>query len=333
MKALVTGGTGFVGKPFVRRILQEGWQVTLVTRNKKNASGLGNGSLTVCEADVADKESLHRIALSGDRFDAVFHLAASLDYFGDKQELHRINVAGTRNVLDLAIRNSARRFVYASSIEAVGPVRKKDVPASPAQPCRPISPYGEAKVLAEELVMNTARGRFPAVVLRIGNVYGPGHFSFVVEIAEAILNRSRLLEFLPVYGDRYIQPVHNDDVTEGILAAHRCPASSAIVTLAGEYATVSELFHICADTLGKQVKAREKRRMDEVYLRLRCAYHRHRKHMDFITYLMAGPGRRVHRACSVEETQEVLGFCPQVTLRSGIADTLNWATEAGLLRS
>jgi len=333
MKAFVTGGTGFVGRPFVRRILREGWDVTLVTRNRQNAGALGDGNLTVCEADVADEKAMRRIALRGDRFDAVFHLAASLNYFGSRQELYKTNVQGTRNVLDLAMKTGAKKFVYASSIEAVGPVKRKDVPAPPHQPCRPISPYGEAKALAEQLVISAARRHFPAVVLRIGNVYGRGHFSFIVDIAEAILSRNRLLEFLPVYGDRYIHPVHNDDVTEGILAAHRCIAHAPTVTLAGEYATISELFRICADSLGKQVRIRERKRIDEVYLRLRCAYHRHRRHMDFITYLMAGPGKRVHRACSMDETRDVLGFTPQVSLKRGIADTLNWAREAGLLSS
>ena len=331
VRALVTGGTGFVGGPFVDRILQDGWHVTLVTRNGKNARKLTGGNLTVCEADVSDEGAMHRIAKTKQVFDVVFHLAASLDYFGEREALYRTNVQGTRNVLELARETSVRKFVYASSIEATGPVRKREVPAPPEKRCRPVSAYGESKALAEKLVLSAVPGHFPVTVLRIGNVYGPGHFNFILEIAEAILQRNRLLEFLPVYADRYIHPVHNDDVTEGILAAYRSAELSSVAALAGEYATVGELFQICSELLGKRVTKRRKKRVDEIYLRLRCGYHRHKRHADFITYLMAGSGKRVHRAYSIEETKKMLSFSPRVSLRTGIEDTLNWAMQEGLL--
>ena len=331
MNVLVTGGTGFVGKPFVRKILQDGWHVSLITRDKKKTTALSHPNLTACEGDVSDDALIDRIVETGQQFDAVFHLAASLNYFGDRREIHRINVQGTRNVLNLAVRTSAKKFIYASSIEAVGPVTRKEVPASPAKACKPISPYGETKLLAERLVMTVACGHFSAMCLRIGNVYGPDHFSFVLEIAQAILARNRLLEFLPVYADRYLHPVHNDDVTAGILAAYRSNGPSAIVTLSGEYATVGELFQICAQSIGQRIRPRQKKWMDQIYVILLREYTKYRKSFNFISYLMAGAGKRVHRAYSLEESRKVLGFSPQVDLRSGIAQTLQWARKQGLL--
>jgi nucleoside-diphosphate-sugar epimerase len=94
---------------------------------------------------------------------------------------------------------------------------------------------------------------------------------------------------------------------------------------------VGELFRICSEIIGTRIRTREKKLIDDLFLRLRRQYHKHRKHMDFITYLMAGPGRRVHRAYSIEETHRALGFSPRVTLQRGIADTLHWAGEAGIL--
>jgi nucleoside-diphosphate-sugar epimerase len=167
------------------------------------------------------------------------------------------------------------------------------------------------------------------VALRIGNVYAPYQLSFVSEIAEAIVQRNRLLEFLPIYADRYIHPVHNDDVTRGILAAYWSDAPSCVVTLAGEYATVGDLFQICAGFLGRQLTPRPRRRADEAYLLLRREYHRRIATSDFITYLMAGRGRRVHRAYSLEETRKALGFSPQVPLREGVTEALQQAREAG----
>lgn len=331
MKVLVSGGTGFVGKPFVRRILTEGWQVTLITRDARHAAPLAHEHLRVEEADVAAPDQIERLARPGDAYDAVFHLAASLQYFGDRKALYRTNVQGTRAMLDLAVQTSARKFIYASSIEAMGTVARQEVPAPADRACTPISPYGETKVLAERLVMEAARSRFPAMALRIGNVYGPGQPSFMIEIAQAVLHRTRLLEFLPFYADRYIHPVHSDDVTEGLLAAFRSDVPAFVGTLAGEYATLGELFQLCGEILGQPVPLRSKRRLDGLFLIARREFHKYERHMDFITYLMAGRGRRVHRAYSIQETRRALGFSPKVSLREGIAETLHWARRSGVL--
>jgi nucleoside-diphosphate-sugar epimerase len=323
MRALVTGGTGFVGRPVVRRLLRDSWQVTLVTRDVSRLSRPDSEGLDVIEADIADPTAVFSIAEACRRVDTVIHLAACLDYYGVK-DTYRINVAGTGHMLEVTRRVSAKRFVYASSIEAIGPVGADEVPASPETPCRPVSAYGASKVAAERLVRQAASSGFPAVILRIGNVYGPGHLSFVSDVAEAILTRNRLLEFLPVYAERYIHPIHNRDVTEGILAACGENIPTSTLTLAGEYATVGRIFEITSRILGRPLPQKPRRRTDELFLMLRREYHRRGNGMDFITYLMAPSGRRIHRAYSMKETFQVLDLPPQVPLQDGIADTLAW---------
>jgi hypothetical protein len=63
---------------------------------------------------------------------------------------------------------------------------------------------------------------------------------------------------------------------------------------------------------------------------LRREYHKRTATSDFITYLMAGPGRRVHRAYSLEETARDIGFSPQTPLREGVTEALQHARRAGL---
>ncbi len=329
MKALVTGGTGFVGRPLVRRLLADGWQVNLITRHPGGAESLSHRHLSLYQGDISDSEVTKRVAQSVGRCDAIFHLAASLEYFGDRKQMLQANVQGTRNVLDMARSAGVGKFIYASSIEAVGPVAKSQVPAPASIRCKPVSVYGRTKALAERLVLNTARGRFPAVALRIGNVYATDHLSFIGEIAQAIAQRNRLLEFLPVYADRFIQPVHNSDVTEGLLSAYRSSVADCALTLAGEYATVGGLFGTCAEVMGRRLALGPKRYADEVYLLLRREYHRRMATSDFITYLMAGRGRRVHRAYSLDETTHFLGYSPQVSLQEGVTEALCRASDGG----
>jgi nucleoside-diphosphate-sugar epimerase len=330
VRAFVTGGTGYVGVPFVRRLLDEGWDVTLATRRRDNAARLPE-AVSVYEVDLPDTEGMQRIAEGERRFDVVFHLGASLTYFGERGALQRANVQGTRNVLELAARTGSGRFVYASSIEAVGTV--EHVPAPPDVPCRPVSEYGRSKVDAEGQVRERAEGRFPYTILRIGNVYDSDQYSFLPEIADAIVLRNRLFEFLPVYADRYLHPVHNRDVSEGLLAAARSESTGVTATLGGEAVTVGEMFQIAADVLGRPLYPRERRKSDELFLRIRSRYHRRRRTMDLITYIMAGRGRRVHRAYDIEHTVRTLGFRPSMPFRQGMMECLQWARESGLLAS
>ena len=326
MRAFVTGGTGFVGKPFVRRLLADGWDVTLITRSRKNAPE--GGQVTVYEGDLSDRAVLEEIARKEEAFDVVFHLGASLAYFGDEKELRQANVEGTRNVLDLAVKTRARKFVYASSIEAVGTVEQ--VPAPHDVPCRPVSSYGRSKVLAEKLVREVSRGHFPSVILRIGNVYASDHFNFFYEIADAILTRNRLWEFLPVYAHHRLQPAYNADVTEGILAAWRTDVKgSETVTLAGEHASMQEMFEMVAEVLGRKLHPRAPGRGDELFLKIRRHYHEYRKQMDLITYAMAGSGKRVHRAYDLEHTYRTIGFRPAKPLREGVREFIEWTIRGG----
>ena len=329
MKAFVTGGTGFVGTPFVRRLVADGWDVALITRG--GTPGTRDDGVRVYRGEVSDPADVAGIAEREGSFDVVFHLAASMAYFGDEAELRRSNVEGTRNVLALAERTGARRFVFASSIEAVGTVDR--VPAPADTPCRPVSSYGASKVLAEELIRRESAGRFGHAILRIGNVYASDHSSFIVEIADALVQRTRLLEFLPSFAERRIQPAHNADVTEGLLAAARATAPAATVTLAGEWASMGELFQMCGDALGRIVPQRTPRRGDGFYLKLRTRHLKRRRGMDLITYVMNGEGRRVHRAYDLEHTREAIGFTPRVRLRDGVAECLAWARGAGILEA
>jgi len=329
MKVLITGGTGFVGRPLVERGLREGWEIRLLSRQPDPFPSPLHPYLKIYPLNVTDKAGLEAMARQEKAFDAVIHLAALVDYFGETEALRQTNVEGTRHMLHIAAQTGARKFIYASSIEAVGSVRRGRVPARAKTPCRPISAYGQSKVEAEKLVLALS-GRFPAVILRIGNVYGPGHSNFIIEMAQALLARSGLLEFLPVYGDRVVQPAFSEDVTEGIMAALRCE-TTAVVTLAGEYATVRELFEMCGDVVHRRVPRKPRLWRDVFFLTLRCAYHRSIHQLDSITYLMASPWWRRHRACSLDSAKTLLGWEPQTPLKKGIAETLVWAKQSGRL--
>src|SRR5262245_39041266 len=117
-RALVTGGTGFVGSHVVRRLLREGLAVRCLVRPgsvRKNLEGL---SVELAEGDLQDAASL-RVAVAG--CDQLYHVAADYRlWVKDPKTMMRSNVEGTRALLQSAADAGVSKIVVTSSVAAVG---------------------------------------------------------------------------------------------------------------------------------------------------------------------------------------------------------------------
>lgn len=153
--ALITGATGFIGRHLVRKLIESGWRVRALVR-EKDKSGL----LDRCEQQVGtlqDQDILHSAC---DGVDVIFHLAG-IAHVGtsDTNLLDSVNVEGTRKLVEASQHQAVPRFVYFSSILAATPDE---------------SAYAASKKRAEELVLAAANERFQPSILRPVNVYGVG---------------------------------------------------------------------------------------------------------------------------------------------------------------
>lgn len=331
---VVTGATGFIGRHLVARLSPSASHLVLFTRDKAKLAGLRRDGYEAYQVDIADRASLEYVASVG-RVEVLFHLAAAVDFFGGRKALYRANVEGTGNLLAWAARMGARRFVFASSIEAMGPVQREAVPADVDHPCRPVSAYGESKREAETRLEGlAAQTGVGTTILRLGNVYGPGHDWLIVELARALLHGDpkHLLKYLPLYGDRYLHPVYVADAVDAFIKAADEQAPFSLYTVAGrEYATVAEMAALVAQSLGVGVGRPRCSRRESLCLHWCNALRRCLGRADLRAYLMAGDGRHVHRAYSIERAVQGLGYNPQTSLREGVAKTLAWARGEGLL--
>src|SRR3954467_4016268 len=179
MRALVTGGAGFIGSNLVDALLDRGDEVTVVdnlsTGRIDNLDAARRRGIAFHEADITEPERLCKL-VAGARPDIVFHLAAQIDVrksIDDPAWDASINVGGTINVLDAARRAGVARVVNTSTGGAIyGDV--ETIPTPESTPPRPMAAYGTSKLCAE-----TYCGWFErlyglsAVTLRYGNVYGP----------------------------------------------------------------------------------------------------------------------------------------------------------------
>ncbi len=171
MRALVTGGCGFVGSHLVERLLTDGHQVTVIDDlSTGRAENLPDHQrLQVIKAGV------HIGAIWNSTPDWVFHLAALADIVPSverPEDYHRANVDGTLSVLQLARVAGCKRFIYAASSSCYG--LATEFPTPETAPIAPQYPYALTKRVGEEYALHWMQVYgLPVVSLRLFNVFGP----------------------------------------------------------------------------------------------------------------------------------------------------------------
>ena len=177
MKALVTGGAGFIGSHLCELLLSRGHDVVAVDslacgRLSNFASFDKHPRFRFIQADIRDIVAL-RPAFEG--IEWVFHLAGLADIVPSIEQpdnYYRTNVTGTFNVLECARGHGIKRLVYAASSSSYG--IPEVYPTPETSPIRPQYPYALTKYMGEELVLHWAQTyKLPSLSLRLFNVYGP----------------------------------------------------------------------------------------------------------------------------------------------------------------
>jgi nucleoside-diphosphate-sugar epimerase len=165
VKAVVTGGTGFVGSHLVEHLLATGNEVVCYARNAAKAEAVfAERRPQVFQGSLFDEGALRQAMADAD---LVFHVAAVLAA-RNRREMFRVNEQATRHVLAAAPR-SLSRFVYVSSLAAAGPTtRGRQLQGG--EPERPVTHYGASKLAGELLVRASP---LPWTVVRPPAVYGP----------------------------------------------------------------------------------------------------------------------------------------------------------------
>jgi UDP-glucose 4-epimerase len=179
MRALVTGGAGFIGSTLVDALLARGDEVVVIddlsTGRESNLADARRNGADLVRADIREADRIAEIV--GDAApDAIFHLAAQIDVrksVSDPGWDAGINVVGTANVLEAARKANVGRIVNTSTGGAIyGDVDV--IPSPESTPPAPMAGYGTSKFCAEQYCNLYARLHgLSAVTLRYGNVYGP----------------------------------------------------------------------------------------------------------------------------------------------------------------
>jgi len=257
MRALVTGGAGFIGSNLVDALLARGDEVTVLddlsTGRRENLEpGLAAGA-TLVEADIRERAAVEAIARRAEP-EVVFHLAAQIDVrksIADPAWDAAINVGGTANVLEAARAAGAGRVVFTSTGGAIyGEGEGKELPLDEGAAVEPLSPYGQSKFAAEGyLALYERLYGLSSVSMRLGNVYGPRQDPLGEAGVIAIFCGKLRGGGPTVFGDgrQTRDYIYVGDVVAALLAAAGSEATGAINVGTGVETDVLELVRALAE--------------------------------------------------------------------------------------
>jgi nucleoside-diphosphate-sugar epimerase len=246
----ITGIGGFIGLRMAGRARERGWTVAGIDIAAAAAQRARQAGAEVVVGDINDTAALAR-AFAG--ADIVLHTAAVVEEDGPRALYERINVDGTRSVCAAARAAGVRRLVHLSSVMVYGFDFADGVTeAGPFADDR--NPYNDTKYRGEQAAMAChAPGRFEVIVIRPGDVYGPGSRPWVLRPVELL---RKGLFMLPDGGRGVINHVHVDNLIDGIFLALDRDATGEAFTLTDGVATsCREFFAWHARTAGRPLRS------------------------------------------------------------------------------
>ena len=317
MIAVVTGSSGFLGAAVARALAEAGYAVAGLDLRAPGA----RGPWRYVPADLAEAGAWEREVRGAD---VVVHAAARVGDRGTPEAFRRQNAEATRRVV--AASGDAGRLVHVSSVVVHGSHFPDPCPEGhPVQPTG--NPYTDTKIAAEHAVLRAhAAGEVRAVVVRPGDVYGPGSEPWTLRPVRMM----RAGQFVLVRGG-VLSPVFAADVVRGIVRAASAPeASGGVFHLAGGVGVSPEAFfgHY-ARMLGVRLRSISPRTARAAALALEAGAGLVRREppfsrrtLEYVTH----PG-----TYAIGRAREVLGWTPEADLETGMQRTEAWLRSEGLL--
>jgi nucleoside-diphosphate-sugar epimerase len=310
-KVLVTGATGFVGTHLVRHLAEKGYKVRGVSRKEVSPfPEISNYEHAKIE-DVYSTKAWQPL-LAG--VDIVVHLIAKTHSSdsGDLKALpdyRHINVDITKALLDASSAAGVTRFIYLSSIKAVGEETPIDEPFTEESPCNPVDSYGISKREAEELILKY-EGKIDTVIFRPPMIYGPGVKGNFLRLLKAVkkgvpfplgsIQNARSLLFV-------------DNLTSAIeKVIVKCPTGRSLYHIADDKApSTPDLLRLMALSMGV------KPRIYPIPPRL----------LEKMTGIVGKKDtvKKLTRSLvvSYEKIEKELGFIPEISMHKGIEKTVS----------
>ena len=313
MRALVTGGAGFIGSTLVDRLLAEDHEVDVIDdlttgslANLSDARSQADRGLTIHTLDIRSRDVV--TLMERRKPELVFHLAAQMDVrlsVRDPVFDAEVNILGTLNVLEGARAAGSAKFIFASSGGTIyGTVGPEDLPLRESHPQRPLSPYAiSKKAVVDYLLAYRELHQLEFTALALGNVYGPrqnphGEAGVVAIFAGLMLDGRPCT----IYGDgtQTRDYVYVDDIVDSMVRSVERGGGLLCNIGTGVETSVSQIHDAVATAVGV--------RAEPIYADER-------------------PGELPRCALDPARAAMQLGWQPWTSLEDGLAQTVDWFRE------
>jgi dTDP-glucose 4,6-dehydratase len=309
MKVLLTGGAGFIGSNFVHHVLREHPDYEIIVLDKLTYAGnlknlesaLTNPRFKFIRQDICDPAVIDNVQ----GIDAVVHMAAESHVdrsIESAAEFVRTNVEGTLRMLDASRQAKVPRFIHVSTDEVYGSLGATGK-FTEQTPLSPNSPYSATKASSDLLALAYFHThRFPALVTRCSNNYGP--YQFPEKLIPLMIAQASGDQPLPVYGK-------GENVRDWIHVEDHCRAIDTVLHRGQD----GEVYNIGGNS--------ERRNLDVVKMILSLVG----KPESLIKYVTDRPGHDLRYAIDSTKMKQQLGWEPRWTFTDGLAATVRWYQE------
>ncbi len=315
MRILVTGGAGFIGSNYVRLVLREHPEDSVVNLDKLTYAG-NLDNLTSIEkdsslsfryefvkGDITDRGLVDKLMAQG--FDAVVNFAAESHVdrsIEDASIFIKTNVLGTQVLLDGVKRYKTKRFIQISTDEVYGSLGAKGK-FTEESPLKPNSPYAASKTSADLMCRAYFKTfQLPIIITRCSNNYGP--YQFPEKIIPLFITNALEDHPLPLYGDEL-------NVRDWIHVGDHCRAIDLVLRKGRE----GEVYNIGGES--------EKTNLEIT----RTILEKLNKPKKLITFVKDRPGHDRRYAISADKIEKELGWRPVYSFETGIEQTITWYRE------
>jgi UDP-glucose 4-epimerase len=308
MRILVTGGAGFIGSTTVDALVNaDAGQIAVLDDLSAGKREQVNPKAHLYQANLCDAAAVQDV-MARERPEVIYHLAAQMDVrrsVGDPAFDAQVNLVGFLNLMEAARQHGLRRCIFSSTGGAIYG-EQEAFPCDEDHPCRPVSPYGIAKLATEKyLFFYRAQYGIDYLALRYANVYGPrqdphGEAGVISIFCGRMLEGQRCT----IFGDgkQTRDYTYVGDVVRANLYALTSKASGLALNIGtGHETSVNELYTALAQVAGEAQRAQ---------------------------YAEARPGEQLRSVISPRRAETELGWKAEVGLAEGLERTFSYFRDA-----
>lgn len=325
MKILVTGATGLIGSWLVRKLTEDGCEVSVLSRNSSDISCIKEFSPSCCRGDIGDMDSL-KSALKG--IDAVFHVAGYVKQWKGYQDIiEKVNHIGALNVFNASLSEGVKRVVFVSSALTTGITEKPEILDETSPFNLSHMPYAKSKWLAEKEAIEASRKGLDVVMVNPVTVFGPGDRN--LNCGKLIINSAKGKYFVYPPGGTTIVDVR--DLANGMILALKKGKKGERYILGNEHVTFREMLTAVSRITGTE---KPKVGMPSFLIKISALG------MDILSRLSGKepypslPAAELSTKfmyCSSEKASRELGYKPEIAFHESLSDTYNWYLSNGYL--